>query len=37
VILPGYLVHDIDTEEDWVRAELAYQALRAAGLLDGCA
>jgi N-acylneuraminate cytidylyltransferase len=37
VILPRYLVHDIDTEEDWVRAELAYQALRAAGLLDGCA
>jgi len=37
VILPRYLVHDIDTEEDWVRAELAYQALRAAGHLDGCA
>jgi pseudaminic acid cytidylyltransferase len=36
VILPRYLVHDIDTEEDWVRAELAYQALRGAGLLDSC-
>ncbi|HEY1796737.1 MAG TPA: pseudaminic acid cytidylyltransferase [Stellaceae bacterium] len=37
VILPRYLVHDIDTEEDWVRAELVYQTLRAAGLLDACA
>ncbi len=36
VILPRYLVHDIDTEEDWVRAELAYQTLRAAGVLDRC-
>lgn len=36
VILPPYRVHDIDTEEDWVRAELAYQALRAQGLLDAC-
>jgi pseudaminic acid cytidylyltransferase len=36
VILPRHLVHDIDNEEDWVRAELAYQALRAAGLLDAC-
>ena len=37
VVLPRYLVHDIDTEEDWVRAELAYGALRAAGLLGACA
>jgi pseudaminic acid cytidylyltransferase len=36
VILPRHLVHDIDTEDDWVRAELAYQVLRAAGLLDTC-
>lgn len=36
VILPRYLVHDIDTEEDWVRAELAYRALRSAGLLGAC-
>jgi N-acylneuraminate cytidylyltransferase len=36
VILPRYLVYDIDTEEDWVRAELAYPALRAAGILDSC-
>ncbi|MFC3095078.1 pseudaminic acid cytidylyltransferase [Alteromonas sediminis] len=26
VILPRYLVQDIDTEEDWVRAELMYKA-----------
>jgi pseudaminic acid cytidylyltransferase len=27
VILPRYLVQDIDTEEDWKRAELMYKAL----------
>lgn len=27
IILPTYLVQDIDTEDDWVRAELMYQAL----------
>ena len=27
VILPRYLVQDIDTEEDWMRAELMYKAL----------
>jgi N-acylneuraminate cytidylyltransferase len=26
-ILPRYLVQDIDTEEDWIRAELMYKAL----------
>jgi pseudaminic acid cytidylyltransferase len=26
VILPRYLVQDIDTLEDWTRAELMYQA-----------
>ncbi|TPV61976.1 pseudaminic acid cytidylyltransferase [Aestuariibacter sp. GS-14] len=26
VVLPHYLVQDIDTEEDWVRAELMYKA-----------
>ncbi len=28
IILPRYLVQDIDTEEDWRRAELMYAALR---------
>lgn len=28
VILPRWRVHDIDTQEDWVRAELVFQALR---------
>ncbi len=28
VILPRYLVQDIDTQEDWIRAELMYQALK---------
>ena len=27
VILPRHLVQDIDTEEDWIRAELMYKAL----------
>ncbi len=26
-MLPRYLVQDLDTEEDWIRAELMYQAL----------
>ena len=26
IILPRYLVQDIDTPEDWLRAELMYQA-----------
>ena len=26
VFLPRYLVQDIDTEEDWIRAELMYRA-----------
>jgi len=34
VILPRHLVQDIDTEEDWKRAEFLYQALRAAGEVD---
>ena len=29
VILPRHLVQDIDTEEDWVRAELMFRALQA--------
>ncbi|MDP2808960.1 MAG: pseudaminic acid cytidylyltransferase [Rhodocyclaceae bacterium] len=29
VILPRHLVQDIDTEEDWLRAELMFAALRA--------
>lgn len=28
-IIPNYLVHDIDTNDDWVRAELFYNALAA--------
>lgn len=29
IILPRYLVLDIDTEEDWIQSELMYQALQA--------
>ena len=32
-VLPQYLVQDIDTPEDWIRAELMYQALIASGTL----
>jgi pseudaminic acid cytidylyltransferase len=35
IILPRYLVQDIDTEEDWVRAEYLYAALLAGGELHG--
>ncbi|MCF7668542.1 MAG: pseudaminic acid cytidylyltransferase [Verrucomicrobia bacterium] len=28
VIIPRYLVHDIDSEEDWTRAELMYKTLQ---------
>jgi N-acylneuraminate cytidylyltransferase len=31
VVLPRYLVQDIDTSEDWVRAEHMYRALQLAG------
>jgi pseudaminic acid cytidylyltransferase len=34
VKLPRYLVQDIDTPEDWRRAEFLYQALQAAGEID---
>jgi CMP-N-acetylneuraminic acid synthetase len=30
VILPRYLVQDIDTPEDWDRAELMYRAVNGA-------
>ena len=33
-ILPRHLVQDIDTPEDWKRAELMYQALKKNGELD---
>ena len=33
VILPQYLVQDIDTEEDWVRAELMYKVMQEARVL----
>ena len=32
-IVPSYLVQDIDTEEDWTRAELMYEALKKTGKL----
>ena len=32
VILPRHLVQDIDTLEDWQRAELMFQAIKAGGL-----
>lgn len=32
-ILPRYLVQDIDTDEDWQRAELMYQVLQQQGVL----
>lgn len=31
VVLPRYRVQDIDTEEDWVRAEYMFEALKRAG------
>lgn len=34
VILPRYLVQDIDTPEDWARAEYLYSALKAGGELQ---
>jgi len=34
VILPQHLVQDIDTEEDWLRAEYLYAALKAGGELE---
>jgi len=34
VILPRYLVQDIDTPEDWTRAEYLYAALQAGGELQ---
>lgn len=34
VILPRHLVQDIDTEEDWLRAEYLYTALKANGELE---
>ncbi len=34
-VLPRYLVQDIDTLEDWRRAELMFQALLETGELDG--
>lgn len=35
VILPRYLVQDIDTLEDWLRAEMMYQALQMSGEMTG--
>jgi pseudaminic acid cytidylyltransferase len=34
VIIPQHLVQDIDTEEDWLRAQYLYAALEAGGELD---
>ena len=33
VIVPRYLVQDIDTPEDWENAELIYEACKKRGLL----
>lgn len=33
VVLPGYLVQDIDSEDDWVMAEIMYKVLLEANLL----
>ncbi len=33
IFLPRYLAHDIDSEEDWTRAELMHKALRP-GMID---
>ncbi|WP_033916754.1 pseudaminic acid cytidylyltransferase [Campylobacter sputorum] len=32
IILPRYLVQDIDTMEDWVRAEIMYEVIQRAGI-----
>ena len=32
-ILPRYLVQDIDTQEDWIRAEMLYQAFQQSSLI----
>ena len=32
-ILPRYLVQDIDTEEDWIRAEAMYKVLQNSRLI----
>jgi pseudaminic acid cytidylyltransferase len=34
VLLPRHRVQDIDTQEDWTRAEIAYEILRRTGELD---
>ena len=34
VVLPRYLVQDIDTQEDWLMAEAMYEALRLQGKID---
>jgi N-acylneuraminate cytidylyltransferase len=33
-LLPRHLVQDIDTQEDWVRAEMMYQVLQKSGLFE---
>ena len=35
VLLPRWKVQDIDTEEDWQRAELLHQLLSEQGLING--
>ena len=34
IVLPRYLVQDIDTQEDWIRAEYMYQALKNSGEME---
>ncbi len=32
-VLPGYLVQDIDTPDDWTRAEMMYQVIKRSGII----
>ena len=32
-VLPEYLVQDIDTPEDWIRAEMMYQVIKRSGII----
>ncbi len=34
IIIPKYLVQDIDTMEDWIRAEMMYQVLKKDGIIE---
>jgi CMP-N-acetylneuraminic acid synthetase len=34
MVMPEYVVHDIDNEDDWTNAELNFQWLRVSGLSE---